>query len=155
MKLIFTIILLICVSSISYGQSEEDKANRKKSINNWDILSKVNFIKSNDGYAEIYLPDFSGPIETIEGKEILLQGYIVPNDGLFSAEEFIISSLPVAQCFFCGGDSGPESVAYVYPKKPIKYTAKLITIRGKLDLNRTDSNNLLYLINDASVEEAE
>ena len=101
------------------------------------------------------MPEFSQALESAEGQEILLQGYIVPNDGLFSADEFIISSLPLAQCFFCGGDSGPESVAYVYPKENIKYTAKLVTIKGVLELNRIDSNNLLYMIRDATVEEVD
>jgi len=154
MKL-FYIIWLFFFSSTAVCAQEDAIEKRKLSIRNWQILSTVKFVKSNDGYSEIYLPDFSGIIETFENKEILLQGYIVPNDGLFSAEEFIISSLPLAQCFFCGGDSGPESVAYVYPKNPIEYTAKLVSIKGKLILNRTDSNNLLYLIDDATVEDAE
>lgn len=145
-------IFTILITGYTVQAQQED---RKKSIQNWAVLSQVDFVKSNDGYAEIYLPEFSAQVESKEGKEVTLQGYIVPNDGLFSAEEFIISSLPLAQCFFCGGDSGPESVAYVYPKKPITYTAKLVTITGLLKLNRTDSNNLLYMIIDASVKEAE
>ncbi|MGB3469025.1 MAG: hypothetical protein WBA74_27315 [Cyclobacteriaceae bacterium] len=150
MKYFFTIGIIFIVSGVLQAQD----IDRRNSIQNWSKLAQVDFIKSNDGYAEIYLPEFSKAIESSEGEEITLQGYIVPNDGLFSAEEFIISSLPLAQCFFCGGDSGPESVAYVYPKDPVKYTAKLVTIKGTLKLNRTDSNNLLYMINDATVEEA-
>jgi len=150
MKYILTTLFVLGVLATGYAQD----SNKKSSIQNWSKLAQVDFVKSNDGYAEIYLPEFSSQVEEVEGKEIILQGYIVPNDGLFSADEFIISSLPLAQCFFCGGDSGPESVAYVYPEKPIKYTAKLVTITGTLKLNRTDSNNLLYMINDATVEEA-
>ncbi|MEL6558669.1 MAG: hypothetical protein AAFQ94_10830 [Bacteroidota bacterium] len=146
------VIVTVLVTSLTVQARQEE---RKKSIQNWATLSQVEFVKSNDGYAEIYLPEFSPLIESKEGKEIILQGYIVPNDGLFSAEEFIISSLPLAQCFFCGGDSGPESVAYVYPKKPVVYTAKLVTITGLLKLNRTDSNNLIYMVEDADIKEAE
>lgn len=150
MKYLITLSFAVFLSGVLFAQDSD----RKSSIQNWSVLAQVDFIKSNDGYAEIYLPEFSKAVEAAEGQEITLQGYIVPNDGLFSAEEFIISSLPLAQCFFCGGDSGPESVAYVYPKDPIKYTAKLVTIKGVLKLNRADSNNLLYMINDATVEEA-
>lgn len=150
MKTTLMYIMLIGLSWTALAQGDD----RSKSISNWSKLAQVDFVKSNDGYAEIYLPEFSQAIETSEGQEILLQGYIVPNDGLFSADEFIISSLPLAQCFFCGGDSGPESVAYVYPKENIQYTAKLVTIKGILKLNRVDSNNLLYMIKDATVEEA-
>ena len=143
---LLTTLILITTGFFAYSQ------DRVQSIRNWKKLSEVEFVKSNDGYAEIYLPSFSEGIKALAGKEVLLQGYIVPNDGLFKSDEFIISSLPLAQCFFCGGDSGPESVAYVYPKEPIKYTAKTVTIKGKLELNETDSNNLLYILNDATVE---
>ncbi|MEL7147209.1 MAG: hypothetical protein AAFO69_12625 [Bacteroidota bacterium] len=149
MKNIIVLVMLISLSWSVKAQNDD----RSKSIRNWSKLAQVDFVKSTDGYAEIYLPEFSMAIESSEGQEIVLQGYIVPNDGLFSADEFIISSLPLAQCFFCGGDSGPESVAYVYPKENIKYTAKLVTITGILKLNRVDSNNLLYMIRDATVEE--
>ena len=145
MKYILSIFLLLYGTTIF----AQDRIN---SINNWKKLAEVEFVKSNDGYAEIYLPKFSTSIKAMEGKEVTLQGYIVPNDGLFKSSEFIISSLPLAQCFFCGGDSGPETVAYVFPKEPIKYTAKTVTIKGKLELNETDSNKLLYILNEASVE---
>ena len=150
MKYILTLTILLTVAQVTLAQDDD----RRKSVQNWSKLTQVDFVKSNDGYAEVYLPEFSAAIEAMEDQEILLQGYIVPNDGLFSADEFIISSLPLAQCFFCGGDSGPESVAYVYPKKNTEYTAKLVTIKGTFKLNRMDSNNLLYMIYDASVEEA-
>ena len=143
---IIGIILMIQLSWMANGQ------DREKSQKNWKTLSEVAFVKSNDGYAEIYLPEFSDNIKTLANKNITLQGYIVPNDGLFKSSEFIISSLPLAQCFFCGGDSGPESVAYVYPQEPIKYISKLVTIKGTLELNETDSNKLLYTLNDATVE---
>ncbi len=145
MKLLTTLTLTI-ISFVALGQ------DRIQSIKNWKQLAEVEFIKSNDGYAEIYLPSFSAGIKALEGKEVTLQGYIVPNDGLFKSDEFIISSLPLAQCFFCGGDSGPESVAYVFPQEPIKYTAKTVTVKGKLELNETDSNKLLYTLNNATVE---
>ncbi len=145
MKSITTLILVV-ISVVGYSQ------DRIQSIKNWKQLAEVEFVKSNDGYAEIYLPSFSEGIKSLAGKEITLQGYIVPNDGLFKSDEFIISSLPLAQCFFCGGDSGPESVAYVYPEEPIKYTAKTVTVKGTLELNETDSNKLLYILNNAKVE---
>ncbi len=145
MRIIATFLLI----QISYlGIAQEKETSQK----NWKTLSEVAFEKSNDGYAEIYLPKFSQNIKTLANKDIILQGYIVPNDGLFKSSEFIISSLPLAQCFFCGGDSGPESVAYVYPEEPIKYTSKLVTIKGTLELNETDSNKLLYTLNGATVE---
>ena len=37
----------------------------------------------------------------------------------------------------------------VYSKEPIKYTAEPITIRGKLELNDSDINRLIYALHDA------
>ena len=57
----------------------------------------------------------------MEGKNIVLEGFIVPFDGLFEPDKIILSSLPIASCFFCGG-SGPETVAQIYLKESVKYT---------------------------------
>jgi hypothetical protein len=53
-------------------------------------------------------------------------------------------------CFFCGG-AGPESVMEVYAKEAIKYTTEAIIIKGKLELNSNDVNQLMYILNDAEM----
>ena len=125
--------------------------NAQNSEANWKTLSKIDYEKSKDEYGEIFVPKFNAEIRALEGKEIELSGYIIPFEGMFKPDHIIISSLPIASCFFCGG-AGPESVAEVYTKEAVKYTAKKVTVRGKLALNDKDSDQLMYILRDAKME---
>lgn len=127
----------------TYGQNT--------SAENWKILSELEYEKSRDEYGEIYVPKFNSEIRAMEGKEIKLSGYIIPFEGMFKPDHLIISSVPVASCFFCGG-AGPESVAEIYLEEPVKYTAKKVTISGKLALNDSDVDQLMYILKDAKME---
>jgi len=136
-------VLLILFSSqalFSQGTSAE----------NWKTLSALEYEKSTDEYGEIYVPKFGPQIQQLKGKEIELSGYIIPFEGMFSPDHIIISSVPVASCFFCGG-AGPESVAEIYLKETVKYTAKKVKIIGKLELNSTDVDQLMYILKDAKL----
>jgi len=118
---------------------------------NWAKLAKVTYDKTEDEYGEIYVPKFSSEVRGLNGKTIVLEGFIVPFDGLFDPKKIIVSSLPIASCFFCGG-SGPETVAEVYLKEAVKYTAKAVRVTGTLYLNDKDYNQLMYVLKDAKME---
>lgn len=124
---------------------------QESSSENWKVLSKIEYEKSQDEYGEIYVPKFGNEIRAFEGKEMELSGYIIPFEGMFEPNHLIISSVPVASCFFCGG-AGPESVAEVYLEEPVKYTAKKVTITGKLKLNDADVDQLMYILEDATMQ---
>lgn len=119
---------------------------------NWETLSKITYEKSFDEYGELFVPKFSAEIKALEGKEITLPGYIIPFEGMFKPDHIIISSLPIAACFFCGS-GGPETVAEVYLAKPIKYTASSVKVTGTLVLNDADFNQLMYVLKNARLVE--
>jgi hypothetical protein len=124
----------------SFAQSSE---------NLWKTLGKITFKKQYDellGF-KVDVPVFSPEILAMEGKTVTIKGYIIPVEGYKSHKEFVFSAYPYNMCFFCGG-AGPETVMEVYAKDPIKYTAEPITIKGKLELNSTDVNRLIYALND-------
>ncbi|MDH5610021.1 MAG: hypothetical protein OEY56_11135 [Cyclobacteriaceae bacterium] len=116
----------------------------------WKILSKIDYEKSQDEYGEIYVPKFSPEIQSLRGKTITLPGYIIPFEGMFKPEHIIISSLPIASCFFCGS-GGPETVAEAYLKSPVKYSAKMVNVTGTLELNDKDTNQLMYILKNATL----
>ena len=117
--------------------------------NMWKTLSKITYTKEYDeilGF-KVDVPQFSDEIQGLENKEIVIKGYIIPVEGYKSHKEFIFSAYPYNMCFFCGG-AGPETVMEVYTKEDIKYTTEPVIIRGKLELNSSDINRLIYALHD-------
>ncbi|MBA4302446.1 hypothetical protein SAMN03080617_03820 [Algoriphagus alkaliphilus] len=114
----------------------------------WKSLAAVTYKISEDKFGELYVPVFSDEIKKLEGKEVEADGYIIPFEGMFKPEHIILSSLPLAECFFCGS-GGPETVMEVMMASPIKYTSKRVKVRGKLTLNASDPEKLMYILKDA------
>lgn len=143
--------ILIAIAAtflFSAGQS----AFAQSASNLWSTLAKITFKKEYDemlGF-KVDVPVFSDEIKALEGKEVTIKGYIIPVEGYKSHKEFIFSAFPYNMCFFCGG-AGPETVMEVYSKDAVKYTAEAVTLRGKLELNATDINRLMYALNDAEL----
>jgi hypothetical protein len=117
--------------------------------NMWKTLGKITYKKQYDemlGF-KVDVPVFSKELQDLEGKTVTLKGYIIPVEGYKSHKEFIFSAYPYNMCFFCGG-AGPETVVEVKAKSAVPFTADPITIRGKLSLNATDVNKLMYSLSE-------
>lgn len=134
--------ILVVILSVGFLASEA------KAQGVWKSLSEVSYKISEDQYGELYVPVFSDQIKKMEGKEVEADGYIIPFEGMFKPEHIILSSLPLAECFFCGS-GGPETVMEVMMASPIKYTSKRVKVRGKLTLNSNDPEKLMYILKDA------
>ncbi len=123
--------------------------NAQETTNTWKTLSKITYKKEYDelmGF-KVDVPVFSDEIKKMAGEEIKIKGYIIPVEGYKSHTEFIFSAYPYNMCFFCGG-AGPETVMEVTSLEPVKYTAEQIEIQGKLELNDSDVNRLMYILTD-------
>ncbi len=116
----------------------------------WKNLSEVSYKISKDNFGELYVPVFSDNIKKLEGKVVEADGYIIPFEGMFKPNHIILSSLPLAECFFCGS-GGPETVMEVMLTNPIKYTSKRVRVKGKLTLNANDPEKLMYILKDAQL----
>lgn len=145
MKQLTVVLFLMSASLCGFSQGTGEVPLYSK---NWETLAKITYEKDFDEYGELFIPVFGEEIKALEGKEVTLPGYIIPFEGMFKPDHIIISSLPIAACFFCGS-GGPESVAEVYLTKPIKYTANSIKVTGRLKLNDSDYNQLMYVLEDA------
>jgi hypothetical protein len=141
LKRSIVIFTLMLSSAFAWGQS---------SSNVWKELSEVTYKIGEDEFGELYLPVFSDKIKNLEGQVVEADGYIIPFEGMFKPEHIILSSLPLAECFFCGS-GGPETVMEVMLKDPIKYTSKRVKVRGKLTLNSKDPEKLMYILSDAQL----
>ena len=118
----------------------------------WSMLSKITYKKEYDELLGVKVdrPIFSEEIKANEGKEIFLKGYIIPTDGFKSHKEFVFSAFPYSSCFFCGA-AGPETVIEVFASEGISYTSESISIKGKLKLNSTDVNRLMFALHDVKL----
>ena len=114
----------------------------------WDQLTDVKFSKKYDAAFGIELLEatFGESVKALDGKEIIIKGYIIPLDPL--GTQYVISRNPMASCFFCGG-SGPETVAELrlHPKSIRRYkTDEILSFKGVLRLNEKNNESLNYVI---------
>lgn len=116
----------------------------------WPVLYSVEYEKGNDEFGAFEKPLFSEKIKALAGKQIVLPGYMVPFESGLSAQEFMLSSLPLNACFFCGV-GGPETVVQVRLPKAVRYSDKPVEVKGTLRLNDNDPDNMIYILENAQV----
>jgi hypothetical protein len=144
----FSLTFFLFLGLVPLQAQDEDETGSKT----WKTLSKITYRKQFDellGF-KIDIPVFSDDVKALEGKEIVVKGYIIPTEGYKSHTEFVFSAFPYNMCFFCGG-AGPETVMEVIAKDPIKFTAEAVSIRGVLELNEDDINRLMYILKEVEV----
>lgn len=132
--------LLLCSQSVQ----------AQKLTGMWATLGDVkwkNYYDASLGF-EVSEPIFGGQVTALEGKDITIKGYVMPVDS--DDNYMILSAFPYANCFFCGG-AGPETVMEAFFPRNRRYYNKLVTVRGKLKLNRNDFFRLIYILEDAKV----
>jgi len=146
--------LLYILSFVLFSGSlsaQNAMADAEKDENIWKTLSKITYKKEYDEFLgfKIDKPVFADQVESLEGTEITVKGYIIPVEGYKSHNEFIFSAYPYNMCFFCGG-AGPETVMEVESIDAVEYTAEQVVLKGKLVLNADDVNRLMYLLVEAT-----
>lgn len=115
----------------------------------WPKLYDIRFENAKDAAGEAYeKPVFSTAAKTIDKKSVSLPGYIIPFENGMKSSHFMLSSLPVNACFFCGV-GGPETVIEVFTKEPVTYTEKPVEFRGTLKLNDKDPDKMIYVLENA------
>lgn len=138
MRKVFTLIVLLGVGFSTLAQDVKMKGAKV-----WKTLSDVSYDIQKDEYGDVFVPVFGTDIKGIADQIVEIDGFIIPFDGMFKPTELIISSLPISECFFCGS-GGPETVMEISMKEKIKYTTKRVKIRGKLKLNASNPDKLMY-----------
>ena len=117
----------------------------------WKTLEDVSFTdKYSDELASyIMIPTFGDNLHALEGKEVLIKGFVIPLD--VSLNLYVLSANPYASCFFCGG-AGPETVMdIVFAEKQKFRTDEYVTLMGRLKLNADDVYKLNYILEDAEI----
>lgn len=144
-KIIFTGFCFLIVLG-SLAQSKSKYAGFPSLV--WPKLYDITFVKGNDQLGEFDKPVFSAATKSMAGKSITLPGYMVPFTEGIKGNHFILTSLPLNACFFCGV-GGPETVVEVFLKNEITYTELPVEIHGVLKLNDKNPDQMIYVIENA------
>jgi hypothetical protein len=139
-KLFAFALTLISLSGFSQAPEEVQWANLM------DISFKDIYVEADDIY--VYYPLFGQDQKKYDGKEITIKGYIIPID--VDLNQYVLSAFPFSACFFCG-NAGPESVMAIYFKEEARTfkTDERLTLRGILELNDSDVDELVYVLRQA------
>ncbi len=153
--MIKTIFILLSLLAFSQPPDLESHYNNQT----WDLMlqdvrMRYKFSVSYNSFVEV--PRFGDSVKKLDGQEILLRGFFLPAD--VTGDEFVLSYVPMQQCFFCSG-SGIESVVEIQTlvSHRIRFrrlsTDDYIEVRGKLKLNTNDMDHLIYILEDAELLE--
>ena len=109
----------------------------------WKTLGEVEPVKR-DGKM---VPQFGAKILGLDGKQVRVQGFILPMDLGAAQKHFLISAVP-PHCPFCL-PAGPDAVVEVYARKPIGYSFEPVLVSGKLAVLKSDATGFLYRLTEA------
>lgn len=116
----------------------------------WPKLYDISFTKAKDANGEYEKPIFSEAAKSLKGKKITVPGYMIPFENGIRGKHFMLSSLPVNACFFCGV-GGPETVIEVYLKNEATYSENPIQVQGVLVLNDDNPDKMFYILENAEI----
>jgi hypothetical protein len=140
------VLLFFLIGLFQVGQSQK--------IITWDVLKNVEFdeVWSEEFQAYYMVPKFGKTIQSLDGKEVQIRGFIIPVD--IVQDYYVLSANPYSSCFFCG-QAGPESVMEVQMVKQYDGLRmdQVLTFKGVLRLNVDDIYQLNYILEEAEVVE--
>jgi hypothetical protein len=117
----------------------------------WPKLYTIQYIPGSEEFDGLDKPIFSEAAKSLSGKSVTLPGYLVPfENGAQKSNHFMLSSLPINACFFCGG-GGPETVVEVFTVNQVVYTDKPVEVKGTLFLNDKNPTQMIYILSSAEV----
>lgn len=129
--------------SFSDSLSDLDAPPIKSEI--WDQLLELDY-QPMGVYG--YIPSFTENHFQLNGKTLVLEGYMYPLDERKVQKWFMLSYFPISTCFFCGA-AGPESIVEVNSPKGIPLQKGRVKVKGKMVLNTDNPERLFYIFNDA------
>lgn len=98
---------------------------------NWGIIGMVRFRQVSP--TEIY-PVYDETVMRFANRPFELEGYMIPLKGGRKQNKFLLSTLPINQCAFCGKNGNPIMIL-VEMNDPTDFTFKTVRVKGTLKLD--------------------
>jgi hypothetical protein len=134
-KAVRSICLMVLLwLAISPSASAQHSASDLLQSENWDIINTLTYRleKNNDIF-----PIFSEKLKSRSNKDFELTGYLIPIREGMDQNRFLLSTLPINQCFYCG-QNGIPAMILVEMSKSIKFTDRPIHLKGRLKLKNVN-----------------
>jgi hypothetical protein len=106
----------------------------------WKTLTKVSLGKEG-------LPEFSKDILDLNGKEVKLQGYMMPLENEEKQQHFLLTT-SAPTCFYCL-PAGAENVVEVYTSQEIPFSYDPLIVKGILEIIKGQEMGLYYRMKNA------
>lgn len=129
------IFTLIGLNSFAQSNKQHNPNDQLRSLN-WDIIGSVKFELTEKN--ELF-PIFSESIKRFENRAFDLTGYLIPIKSGTNQQKFLLATLPINQCYFCG-QNGIPAMIMIEMDKSISFTTKPIKVSGILKLERRDAS---------------
>lgn len=142
MNKIFFVFGLCLSFTAAFAQKTHNPNDQIRSIN-WDAIGSVTYELTEKNEL---LPIYTELITRYENKSFELLGYLIPIKSKLKHERFLLASLPISQCFFCG-KNGVPSMILVEMKSAISFSDKPIRLKGILKLAKGADQTPITLAN--------
>jgi hypothetical protein len=128
-----SMMLTIWLATSSSANAQHSASDLLRS-DNWEIINTLEYRleKNNDIF-----PIFSEKLKTHSNKEFELTGYLIPIREGLNQTRFLLSTLPINQCFYCG-QNGIPAMILVEMTEGIKFTNRPLRLKGKLKLKNVN-----------------
>jgi hypothetical protein len=117
----------------------------KPGFTSWRTLGQVELVKQD----RKLLPSFAQPVVALDGKNVRVQGFMMPLDIGDKQRRFLLVAAP-PHCSYCL-PAGPDAMIEVRAKTDVRYGFDAIALSGKLQLLKDDPAGLYYRLLDAVV----
>jgi uncharacterized protein len=112
----------------------------------WKTLALVQPIKQGNRI----VPEFDKQIQSLNGKQVKVQGFMLPLDMGDKQKRFLLSAAP-PHCTFCL-PGGAETMIEVRAKDAVRYGFEAVLLEGKLSVLKDDPTGLYYRLTEAREE---
>ncbi|GGG96583.1 MULTISPECIES: hypothetical protein [Pedobacter] len=135
MKTLYFILLLL-FGNVAFSQTQKHNPNDQLRSLNWDIIGSVKFELTEKN--ELF-PLFTESIKRFDNREFDLKGYLIPIKSGQKQQKFLLATLPINQCYFCGQNGVPVMIM-IEMESPAAYSEKPIHVKGILKLEQKDAS---------------
>jgi len=135
MRALYFIFFLFSVCSVAAQTQKYNPKDQLLSLN-WDVIGSVKFELTEKNEL---LPLFTESIRRFENREFDLTGYLIPVKSGQKQQKFLLATLPVNQCYFCGQNGIPVMIM-IEMENAVLYSEKPIRVKGILKLEQKDAS---------------